>query len=52
MKACFLRAARRLTGTLSAAFIFILETFSRGTDVEAHPEMSMGQQRTFTVFFF
>lgn len=44
MKACFLRAARRPTGTLDAAFIFILRTIDRGVDVGAHPETSVGQR--------
>lgn len=38
MKACFLRAASRPTGTLDAALIFIPRTFDRGADLVAHPE--------------
>lgn len=43
MKACFLGAASRPTGTLDAALIFILRTFDRGADLVTHPETYVGQ---------
>ncbi len=51
MKACFLRAAGRPTGTLDAALIFILRTSDRGADSVAHTETSMGQHIYFLSVF-
>lgn len=51
MKACFLKALSRLTGTIDAALILSLETFNRGADLVAHPEKTAGQS-IFTWFAF
>ena len=50
MKACFLRTARRPTGTLDAAFIFILRTFDWGSSCGSPSWNVRGSARKHTAF--